>query len=346
LQELDIALRVAVVAQLAFAIVLLIRAGRPLSRARVLAIALMIGVGAYMHCSWQPHEPSLVTIPFTALCILIPPMFWLFANAAFDDSFRLKPWHGLPVLLGLALGFTSFLNAHLPWSVVTGLLGRLLSLAFILGGLWVAFRGRRFDLVESRRKFRDWLTAVVGLYMMGVISAEIALLGKEPSPLASTLNVAAILLIAHIACHALSTARVHALEAIPAPSPGPEPSPSGSPERRALDALREAMEVKYLYRENGLTIAGLAGKLGLQEHGLRRLINQNLGFRNFNDFLNRYRVRDACHRLRAPETRTLPILTIAIDVGYSSITPFNRAFKDLVGMTPTAYREARDPPSI
>ena len=42
-------------------------------------------------------------------------------------------------------------------------------------------------------------------------------------------------------------------------------------------------------------------------------------------------------RLAAEE---LPILTIALEAGYGSIGPFNRAFKQRMGMTPTEYRAA------
>jgi AraC-like DNA-binding protein len=343
--ELDVALRVAVVSQLIFAIVLLFRAGWPLSRARAAAVGLTVAVGAYMYCSTGSHEPSVAILPLVALCILIPPLFWLFVNAAFDDAFRIKTWHALPILAALVLGFWTFLNSESATRVATGLVSRVLSLAFILGALWIAFQSRRMDLVESRRKFRDWLTAIVGLYMLGVIAAEIALLGKDPSPLVNTLNVAAILVLSHLACHGLSSARVNALEAIPTPAPPPPDAPP-SEEQRLLDRLRVAMEDEFAYRENGLSIAALARKLSVQEHALRRLINQRLGFRNFNDFLNRYRLRDACGRLRAPETRALPILTIALDVGYSSITPFNRAFKEMLGMTPTQYRDAENPPTL
>jgi AraC-like DNA-binding protein len=343
--ELDIALRVAVVSQLAFAGILLVRAGWPLSRARALAACLIGGVAAYMYCSMAPHEPSVVSVPLIGLCILVPPIFWLFANAAFDDHFRIRPWHVALLLFVLGFGLTAFLQGRSAVGVALGLIARGLSLIFILGALWVALRSRKGDLVESRRRFRDWLTAIVGLYMLGIISAEIALLGREPSPLANIFNVALILVVAHLACHALSIARVNAVEAIPIPMPVPADA-SANDEQRLLERLRTAMEGEFVYRENGLSISGLAGKVGIQEHALRRLINQRLGFRNFNEFLNRYRLRDACARLRAAETRTLPVLTIALDVGYSSITPFNRAFKEMLEMTPTQYREAKKPPQI
>jgi AraC-like DNA-binding protein len=342
-QELDIALRVAVVSQLLFIVVLLVRAGRPLSRARTLAIALAVGVAAYMYCSYGAHEPSAISVPLIGLCILIPPMFWLFANAAFDDSYIWRPWQALVLTAALGVGLAAFLLGSSRLGLGLGLMSRIVSLAFVLAALWIALRSRKGDLVESRRKFRDWLTGLIGLYMLGVIAAEIALLGKEPTPIVNTLNVAAILVVSHLACHALSIARVNALEAIP--NPVPEPVSPKDEEQELLARLNKAME-EGVYRKNGLSIADLATTLSVGEHALRRLINQRLGFRNFNEFLNRYRVRDACRRLREPETSKLPILTIAIDVGYSSITPFNRAFKELLGMTPTAYREAKEPPSI
>ncbi|MBS0401235.1 MAG: helix-turn-helix domain-containing protein [Proteobacteria bacterium] len=36
----------------------------------------------------------------------------------------------------------------------------------------------------------------------------------------------------------------------------------------------------------------------------------------------------------------LPILSIALECGYGSIGPFNRAFRQRFGMTPTEYRAA------
>lgn len=344
MQELDIALRVAVVSQVLFIVILLVRAGWPLSRARVLAIALAAGVAAYMYCSYGVHEPSAISVPLIGLCILIPPLFWLFANAAFDDTYIWCPWHALVLAVTLGVGLAAFLLGSSPPGLVLGFLSRIVSLAFVLAALWIALRSRKADLVESRRKFRDWLTGLIGLYMLGVIAAEIALLGREPTPIVSTLNIAAILVVSHLACHALSIARVNALEAIP--NPAPEPNGLKDEDQGLLARLTKAMEEDCVYRKNGLSIAELATMLSAGEHALRRLINQRLGFRNFNEFLNRYRVREACRRLRAPETSKLPVLTIAIDVGYSSITPFNRAFKELLGMTPTAYREAKEPPQI
>jgi len=107
---------------------------------------------------------------------------------------------------------------------------------------------------------------------------------------------------------------------------------------RLLAALRRLMEHDRAYREEGLSIGGLAGKLGIPEHGLRRLINRRLGYRNFNAFLNRYRLDDVTAALADPAQEAVPILTIAIDAGFQSLGPFNRAFKAQTGMTPSEFR--------
>ncbi len=104
---------------------------------------------------------------------------------------------------------------------------------------------------------------------------------------------------------------------------------------RRLDRL---MSVERFYRQEGLTIAMLAARLDLPEHRLRQVINEGLGHRNFNAFLNRYRIDEAKAALSDAGQRDVPVLTIAMDAGFQSIGPFNRAFKADTGLTPTEFR--------
>ena len=108
---------------------------------------------------------------------------------------------------------------------------------------------------------------------------------------------------------------------------------------KALAALERLMAVERVYRQEGLSIGILAVKLRLPEYRLRRLINQRLGYRNFNAYLNHYRVEDAKVGLADPTEAEVPILTIAMDAGFQSLRAFNRAFRAETGMTPSEYRE-------
>ena len=101
------------------------------------------------------------------------------------------------------------------------------------------------------------------------------------------------------------------------------------------------MRAERAYREENLTIGTLAARMKLPEYRLRQAINEGLGHRNFNAFLNSWRLADAKAALADPAQREVPVLTIAMDAGFQSIGPFNRAFKADTGMTPTEYRRAR-----
>jgi AraC-like DNA-binding protein len=98
------------------------------------------------------------------------------------------------------------------------------------------------------------------------------------------------------------------------------------------------MVVERAYRREGLTIGSLSAELGVPEYRLRQLINEGLGHRNFNAFLNRYRIEEAKAALADPEQREVPVLTIAMDAGFQSVGPFNRAFRAATDLTPTEFR--------
>ena len=105
-----------------------------------------------------------------------------------------------------------------------------------------------------------------------------------------------------------------------------------------LRRLERLMAVDRAYRREGLTIGSLSAELGVPEYRLRQLINEGLGHRNFNAFLNRYRIEEAKAALADPEQREVPVLTIAMDAGFQSLGPFNRAFKAATDLTPTEFR--------
>mgnify|MGYP000532323731 CR=1 FL=1 len=112
----------------------------------------------------------------------------------------------------------------------------------------------------------------------------------------------------------------------------PHLTPAPSTERRVdnpalVERIFEVLKKERLYSRPGLTIGELAERLSLQEYRLRRVINKQLGYRNFNQFLNAFRIEEACNRLALPFEQREPIANIAFDVGYSALSSFNKAFK-------------------
>lgn len=221
--------------------------------------------------------------------------------------------------------------------------------AFTAAAVWEVLRGWRDDLVEPRRAARRWVALGIGVYAAIALVVELAVRDQPVGALLPALHVAGIGLVA--LALALLVARrsldpvlglVPTVEPLPsrpvtspptaaAPRPDPVP-PAVSP---AMQKLQRAMAEDHVYRREGLTVASLAADLGMGEAALRALINQELGHRNFNDFLHHHRLKEAAARLVAED---LPILSIALECGYGSIGPFNRAFRHRFGMTPTEYR--------
>ena len=235
------------------------------------------------------------------------------------------------------------------WPLAAAL--RLVPVAFVLLAVVQTVTGWRGDLVEGRRRLRLFILAAVVLHTAVSAGVDISIGPDHVPPAVHLLNAAALSLIAAV----IAVALLHAdLVGFLADSGQPaavairEDVPAAEPVDPALlGELERLMTVERLYRREGLTIGDLAAKLGLPEHRLRRTINRGLGFRNFSEYLNRHRLADAKQALADPAQRDVPILTIALDAGFQSLSPFNRAFKADTGMTPTEFRRrARGPEAI
>ena len=83
----------------------------------------------------------------------------------------------------------------------------------------------------------------------------------------------------------------------------------------------------------------IAAEVGLASRSLARRCEKELGM-TWRGALRRLRVLGAIELLAGTE-RT--VTQIAMDVGYSSLSGFESAFRDLVGKTPTEYRSGFNP---
>jgi len=109
-----------------------------------------------------------------------------------------------------------------------------------------------------------------------------------------------------------------------------------------LNKVMEMFEVKEIYKEEGLTIRKLSEFMNMQEYKLRNIINKGLGYKNFNDLLNSYRIKKAKELLLNTNEKDLSITRIALEVGYPNAAAFNRAFKQFTGLTPSEFRKKSD----
>jgi TolB-like protein/AraC-like DNA-binding protein/Tfp pilus assembly protein PilF len=100
--------------------------------------------------------------------------------------------------------------------------------------------------------------------------------------------------------------------------------------------LLQLIETEKTHQNPELTLRSLADQLGIHPNQLSWLLNDCFG-KNFNEFINHYRV-EAFKKLAVdPENAKLTIMAIANDCGFNSKTVFNTYFKKETGMTPKEF---------
>lgn len=271
--------------------------------------------------------------------ICIPVLFWLLARAIFDDHFKFRPALLIWFLVLLTPHMNFFFGDLVPgpgFRQLSSIVARLTSLGFVLAGLITALQTRRGDLVDERIRFRNiFLVGTAGLIGITLI-VEIIPIEQDTIIVLQILQRTTIFAITLY--FLLSNFGIRSgffFKELPKPKVLAVDDPFLGNKLQAL------MEVERVYKKEGLTIGQLAELMNEQEYRIRKLINTQLGFRNFNDFLNQYRVNEACKTLSDPTQNRKTILEIAYDLGYQSIGPFNKAFKELKGTTPTAFRKSQ-----
>ena len=270
-------------------------------------------------------------------------VFWLFTRALLVDDFKPRAWHLALWAALAALGALNCLRVSAAWAPALGLFMGLMPVAWALLASAQSVATWREDLVEGRRQLRTIIVAATAVYTVAQLLAALISGMDLKAVVESPLNAAGTATLTLFLVSRMLQLRVGELFAPLAASPEPTPAAAPAPDARQLATLNRLMAIERVYREPSLTIAALATRMGLPEHRLRKLINQALGHRNFNAFLNAYRIEDAKRALGDAARADVPVLTIAMDAGFQSIGPFNRAFKAATGLTPTQYRRRPAP---
>jgi AraC-like DNA-binding protein len=294
--------------------------------------------GGWLDSAFRLEIPAPAAALMNLLRNSTAAVFMLACHALFADR-PFPRWLAPLIVVQLAL------EGPLKWLLpgeLPRLLGEvapsLLQTLFIVMALYWTAATWKSDLVQQRRLERLFVMFVVG-FDIGASN----LLLRVVIPQGSIANYYAFVALTalgaaitiYVLFYYMGDAPPHGFLA-PEQRRAPAPAPAESPE---LARLRGLLEQERVYLQPGLTLKELGDLVGLPEYRMRKLIHEQLGHRNFNVFLHSYRIREACKQLRDPAMRRTPILTIALSVGYQSANTFNRAFREIMGVTPSEYRD-------
>ena len=327
----------------------MLRDYRQVISARIFVLIMLGSVCYALHPFTQTH--AWPTITMQIISSAVPGLFWLFTVSFFSSKGQddgIKSTHLLVFAVNLAMSITLCIQPDKPGEISElNYLDFLFTSTLVALGIWEVVKNWRVDLVESRRRMRACMLIVAGLFLLFAIYNQL-IYNAQPLPMyIAYTNAVAISVMSLFTAYWIlvvdDNTLLEAIDTLPEELVVEVREADESisvADREWLDKLKNCMQQEAYYRNNDLTIRSLSEHLAIPEHHLRRLINKQLGYRNFNDYLNRFRVGDATERLSDPSQARLPITTIAIESGFASLTTFNKAFKGLKDMTPSEFRRS------
>lgn len=108
-------------------------------------------------------------------------------------------------------------------------------------------------------------------------------------------------------------------------------------ESKLKTRLLTLFEKDKIYINADLRITTVSEALQTNRTYISRLINEEFGM-NFNEFVNKYRIRESEKLLSCEDHNVYTLEYIAEKSGFGNANSFTRAFKELKGLTPGQYR--------
>jgi len=288
-----------------------------------------------------------------------PAVLWLFAFRFFVDD-RKIPAPVLALILGYwtmraAGGAALLAEIALPTPVylLTFVIPQFVMIGFAFHAIYLGIVGRENDLVEDRRQLRIPFVIVMGILNVWVLGSGFLLASYlvptgQPSDVSLTFYPAlnfflpAAIFLATLSLNlTLVKLQDNAVTLL-----SESPVPAGNlkyvanfrkPNADLVQRIIKVMSEEHAYRQMGFTIGDLADAVSIPDHRLRKIINRELHFQNFNQFLNKFRIDEATRLLVSNDDA---VSKIALDVGFASLSSFNKAFKEMHGIPPREFRVA------
>jgi AraC-like DNA-binding protein len=106
--------------------------------------------------------------------------------------------------------------------------------------------------------------------------------------------------------------------------------------QQTSEALIKAMETDKLFLNPELNVSVLAQQIAVPQKTISAVLNQHMQ-KSFNEFVNGYRVEAFKEKICQPGMEQLTIAGVAAECGFNSQATFQRTFKEITGLSPSAY---------
>jgi putative ABC transport system permease protein len=320
----------------------------------VLWIARLLGIdirlSAYMpYWSWLPLQFSLALGPLI--------YFYVLKLTRPEYKFRLKDMlHFSPLLIELGAQVLEIReSARTGAATYNTLFFQQLNpvlqlLAFVSVGSCLYLSARLIERFYSQLKFnggdryryqwkwlRNLLTGFGGLWLLWIPCVVVDYFYGHHQPGMQAYYPLYILLVV-IFIRIATVAFLRPAVEIPVNTPPVSAQPLPAELKQKGTWLKNAMKTNLYYQDPELSLRSLAEMLDLNPNELSRIINTAFG-KNFNDFINEYRIREVTRKMQNRAYDRMTLLGIAMDAGFNSKSTFNRTFRQMTGKSPAEYKD-------
>lgn len=309
--------------------------GQSFSRHMGLLLMLALSGLQVAHFAWLYADlPWINSLPYRLALYAVASIFFLFSQPVFNPqlSVSLRPsqlGHLIPILLAPTV----------PDPLA-------LSLAFILGAGYLLWLARKLYALRREGAAFQWeLLLLGGVFVIALGVSGLSLIQIHlPDKLFFSLYAIAIgiaFLLVQIALGLRPQLVVdigEAAQATPTNNAYATSTLTHVDCDKVLTQLAELMQTGQGYRNLDLNLASLAAQLGISSHQLSELMNSRLG-KSFSRYLREQRVAAAKQMLLTEPSSS--VLSIGMDVGFSSQSSFYEAFREIEGTSPGQFRKLK-----
>ncbi len=202
--------------------------------------------------------------------------------------------------------------------------------------LWLGRRG--FDAIRDEREGRGeryWLIICFLVVNLLILSTSLAYVSGQVSHdeyilIRSLLGVGLV----YLASTGLLRIYPPSVKLLKAPIPIDNFSIE---DKEIIDKVHKLLDVDKVYQEVNFSRAQLARELNTSEARISKIINAHFG-KSLPQLMNELRIQDSLQLLTQTSA---PVAVIAGEVGFNSLPTFNRVFKDVMGISPSDYRQQK-----
>ncbi|MFK8059536.1 MAG: helix-turn-helix domain-containing protein [Polaribacter sp.] len=306
--------------------------------------------------------------------LAIGPLVYFYVKSITTSNFKFKKknvWHFLPIFLliifrlsiyiydSIQPGFNETQNGVLKLSLDEPIISPVhMYVSFAQMLLYLAFTFQLF--YQYRKRIQQYFSNTYKLELNWILSFLIVFsalfiydsLQSLIGALIIDLNymqrwwlnlfMALVVLFVGIKGYFTDTTKLNKLSFVFSPNPESIPQikeDKNDVSKLDIEKVSNYLETQKPYLNPDLNLSDLAEMLEMNRAELSKIINN--GFhKNFNDFINEYRVLVFKEKLKNGAHKNLSLLGVAYDCGFNSKATFNRVFKKITHTSPTQFLQS------